>query len=317
LPHHKIAIILILSFSLLYPKEIHPTFKLESMGFINDFAVHKSIIYLGNDEGSVDVFDLTTGKLINQIVLDLVTTRLGDLISPNVLSVDYLNGKLLIVSTGAGSYRNVWIYQNLQLKKIIAEDKKLTIKEARFIDDEKLLLGTFSSEVILHDIGESYNVYKRHVTQSTLCDIQLSEDKTKVIMSDESGEIRLLDVKTSETLKVYDSQNVDKVYHVAYAKGVIVTAGQDRRVAVYQEGKKDYHIKSDFLVYCCGISPSGKVGIYSSNEKHHLQLFDTKTEKKLDTLIGHKGMVNQIKFINEKELFSVERSPYIYYWRLD
>lgn len=298
-------------------KEIHPTFKLESMGFVNDFTVHKNIIYVANDEGTVDVFDLKTGKLINQIILDLVTTRLDDLISPNILSVDYLNGKLLIVSVGLGNYRNVWIYENFELKKIIGVDKKLTLKEARFIDDEKIMLGTFSSEIILHDIGESYNVYKRHVTQSTLGDIELSEDKSKVVMSDESGEIRLLDVKTSETLKVYDSQNVDNVYHIAYAKGVIITAGQDRRVAVYQDGKKDYHIKSDFLVYCVGISPSGKVGVYSSGEKSDLQLFNTKTEKKLDKLIGHKGIINQIKFINEKELFSVERSPYIYYWRLD
>ena len=287
------------------------------MGFINDFTVHENIIYLANDEGSIDVFDLTTGKLINQIVLDLITTMMQDLQPPNVLSVDYLNGKLLIVSTGVGAYKNVWVHENHRLKKIIGAEKKLTIKEARFINDEKIMLGTFSSEIILHDLGESYNVYKRHVTQSTLGDIQLSEDKTKVIMSDESGEIRILDAKTSETLHVYDSQNVDNVYHVAYANGVVVTAGQDRRVAVYQKARKDYHIKSDFLVYCCGISPSGKVGIYSSNEQHHLQLFDTKTEKKLDVLIGHKGMINQIKFINEKELFSVERSPYLYYWKLD
>ena len=313
----KLLLIITLFVSLLDAKEISPTFKLKSMGFVNDFTVHKNIIYVANDEGSVDVFDLSTGKLINQIVLDLVTTMVQDLIPPNILSVDYLNDKLLIVSTGSGPYKNVWIYENLQLKKIIGEEKKLTIKEARFIDDEKIMLGTFASEVILHDIGESYNVYKRHVTQSTLGDIQLSEDKTKVVMSDESGEIRLLDVKTSKTLKVFDSQNVDNVYHVAFAKGIIITAGQDRRVAVYQEGVKDYHIKSDFLVYCVGISPSGKVGVYSSNEQHHLQLFNTKTQKEMDTLIGHKGMVNQIKFINEKELFSVERSPFVYYWRLD
>ena len=155
------------------------------------------------------------------------------------------------------------------------------------------------------------------MTQSTLGDIALSEDRSKVVMSDESGEIRLIDVKTSKTLKVFSSQNVDNVYHVAYAKGVIITAGQDRRVAVYQDGEKDYHIKSDFLVYCVGISPSAKTGVYSSGEQSNLQLFNTKTKEKTDILVGHSGIVNQIKFINEKELFSNERSPYVYYWRLD
>ncbi|MBC8238414.1 MAG: nitrate reductase [Helicobacteraceae bacterium] len=314
----KIAIILILIFSLqAYAKEIHPTFKLKSMGFVNDFTVNENIIYIANDEGTVDIFDLNTGELIHQIVLDPVVTELGDLQSPNILSVDHLNEKLLILSIGAGPYRNVWIYENFTLKKIIAEDKKLILKEARFVDDEKIILGTFSSEIILYDIGENYNLYKRHVTQSTLGDIALSKDKTKVVMADESGEVRLLDVKTSQTLGVFDTQNVDNIYHVAYAKGVIITAGQDRRVAVYQEGVKDYHIKSDFIVYCVGISPSGKIGVYSSGEESDLQLFDTKTEKKMDKLVGHKGTVNQIKFINEKELFTNERNSYVYYWRLD
>lgn len=287
------------------------------MGLVNDFSVEKNIIYVANDAGTIDVFDLTTGKLINQIIIDLVTSRMGALVSPNVISVDSLNNKLLIVSMGVDSYRNIWTYENFELKKIIGEEKKLTVKEARFIDDEKIMLGNFSSEIILHDIGESYNLYKRHVTQSTLGDIALSEDRSKVVMSDESGEIRLIDVKTSKTLKVFSSQNVDNVYHVAYAKGVIITAGQDRRVAVYQDGEKDYHIKSDFLVYCVGISPSAKTGVYSSGEQSDLQLFNTKTKEKTDILVGHSGIVNQIKFINEKELFSNERSPYVYYWRLD
>ena len=287
------------------------------MGLVNDFVVNKNVIYIANDAGTVDVFDLTTGKLVNQIMIDLVTNRMKTLVSPNVISVDYLNGKLLIVTIGIDAHRNVWTYENFELKKIIGEDKKLTIKEARFVDDEKIMLGDFSSEIILHDIGESYDLYKRHVTQSTLSDIALSEDKSKVVMSDESGEIRVLDVKTSKTLKVYSSQNVDNVYHVAYANDIIITAGQDRRVAVYQDGVKDYHIKSDFLVYCVGITPSGKTGIYSSGEESDLQLFNTKTKEKLDKLVGHEGIVNQIKFINEKELFSNERSPYVYYWRLD
>lgn len=313
----NIIFVFILLFSFVGAKEIYPTFKLKSNGLVNDFAVNDNIIYIASDVGTVEVFDLNSGELVHQISLDLIINVMGDTITPNILSVDYLNGKLLIVSTDVSSYRNVWLYKDFELTKIMGKEKKLTVKEARFTNDETIILGTFSSEIILHDIAESYKLYTRHVTQSTLGDIALNEDKTKVAMSDESGEIRLLDVATSKILKVYSSQNVDNVYHVAYAQGVIITAGQDRRVAVYQNGVKDYHIKSDFLVYCVGISPSGKVGVYAKGEQSDLQLFDTKTQKELDTLVGHKGIINQIKFINEKELFSNERSPYVYYWRLD
>ncbi len=312
-----LLIIFLLLLPLLNAKEIHPTFKLKSMGLVNDFTVVKDKIYIANSAGTVDIFDLNSGKLVEQIIIDLVTTRMNKLVSPNVLSVDYKNGKVLIVSMGVDSYRNVWIYENHKLTKTIDEDKKLTIKEARFVNDEKIILSTFASQIVLHDIGEHYNLYNQHISQSTLGDITLSEDKKRVVMSDESGKVRLIDVKTSKTLKTFSSQNVDNVYHLAFAKGVIITAGQDRRVAVYQDGIKDYHIKSDFLVYCVGISPSSNIGIYSKGEKSNLQLFDTKNGNKTDELVGHSGIVNHIKFINENELFSSDRGYYVYFWRLD
>jgi len=128
------------------------------MGLVNDFVIEKNIIYIANDAGTVDIFDLKTQKIINQIVLDPITSSRRQLLPPNILSVDYLNGKVLMVSTGVEAYKNVWIYENHELKKIIGEDKKLTLKEARFTDDEKILLGTFGSEMMLHDLEESYNL---------------------------------------------------------------------------------------------------------------------------------------------------------------
>lgn len=313
----KLFLSLLLLLSLTQAKEIRPTFKLKSMGIVSDFVVVKDKIYIANDEGSIDIFDLTTQQLVQQIFINLVTSKMNDLLPAKILSVDYINGKLLIVSVGEHAFRNVWLYENHELTQLMDESAKLTIKEARFINDEKILLGTFASEIILHDNDEKYNLYKRHVSQSTLGDIVLSEDKKRVLMSDESGEVQLIDVESSKTIKTFKTQNVDNVYHLAFAKGVIVTAGQDRRVGVYRDGYEDYHIKSSFLVYCVGLSPSALTGVYSSGEKSDLQLFDIKSKQKLDKLVGHSGIVTQIKFINETELFSSARDNYVYFWKLD
>jgi len=304
-------------FATLHSKEISPVFKYKSVGFVNDFIVVKDKLYVANDAGVIDIFNLKTRKIQQQIPLELVISNTGELRSANILSIDYLDGKILAVSIGKNAYRNVWIYENHQLKKIIDESAKLSIKEARFLDKDKILLATFASEILLYDNSEKYIKYKSHITQSTLGDIVLSKDKKRVLMADESGEVRVLDTNTFQTLQVYDSQNVDNIFHIAHANGVTITAGQDRRVGVYQKGKSDYHIKSTFLVYCVGITPSGKVGIYSSSEDSILQLFNTNTKRKMDTLVGHTSTVNQIKFINETELFSSEASPYIYRWKLD
>lgn len=311
----KLLILLLLFFTL-SAKEISPLHTFKAIGYVSDFIVTNNKLFAASDEGIVTVFDLQSKKIVDIIKVEPIVTDSGELQPPRLLNIDYYKGKLLLVSIGKDFYRNVWIYENHRLKKIIGQEAKLTIKEARFIDDEKILLATFASEILLHDKSEHYNVYNRHVTQSALGDIVLTKDKKSVIMSDESGEIRILDVASGQTLQVLASENVDNVFHVAHANGITITAGQDRRVAVYQEDKTPYHLKSDFFVYCVGITPSGKTGIYSSGVKHKLQLFSTQTKQKLDKLSGHTALVNQIKFINEKELYSSENSPFIYYWKI-
>ena len=302
--------------SLATAKDITPSLTFKAIGLVSDFVIDKNRLYVATDVGTVDIFDLHTQKIIQQIILPPVTTAMDDLVPARVLSVDRYNNKTLIVSIGRDAFRNVWIYKSNSLQQIVDERAKLTIKEARFVDDEHLIYATFGSEIILHDTKENYQLYKTHISQSTLGDIALNHDKTKMIFSDESGEIKLIDIQSSTVEQTYASENVDNVYHVAYSNGIIITAGQDRRVGVYQKGKKAYHIKSDFLVYCVGISPSGKTAVYSSGEENHLQLFNTKTKRKSHRLVGHKAIINQIKFINEKELFSADRSQEVLYWRL-
>ncbi len=313
----RIALLIIFGYFLvsLYAKEISPTFRLHASGVVSDFVINDDTLYVATDRGIVDIFDLKTKKIINQIIIAPLVTGRGELIPARIHSVDYLNGKVLILSSGKNQYRNVWLYENHRLKQIVDERKELFIKEARFINDDRIMFGTFASEMILYDTAESYQVYKTHMTQSTLGDITLGDYK-KMIMSDESGEIRIIDIESSKVEKVYASQNVDNVYRVAYANGVILTAGQDRRVGVYQEGMKPYYMKSDFLVYCVGVSPSGTLGVYSSGVNSDLQLFNTKTKAKGDRLVGHFATVNTIKFISENELFSSGEEKDIFFWKL-
>lgn len=312
----KIYIIFFLLIFTASAKEIRPSVVYKSTGFVNDFAIGENRLYVGNDAGVVDVFDIKSAKIINQISLPLLTSSMNQIIPADVLSVDFLNGKLLIMSVGHDSYRNVWIYENNKLKQILDEKRKLTIKKARFVNDEKIMLATLGSDIILYDTKEAYNLYSSHVSSSAMGDIAFSEDKKEMILSDESGAVKLIDVASSKTTKNYDSQNVDNIYKVAYKNGTIITAGQDHRVGVYQREQKPYYLKSDFLVFCVGLSPSGNIGIYSSGEENVLQLFDVKTKIKLDRLVGHKNIINNILFINEKELFSSSRDSNIYYWKL-
>ena len=300
-----------------YSQNIKPTFVFKSKGFVNDFVIDGSKMYVANDEGSVEVFDLATQKLLDEIFIEPIYTAKQTWQNSKILSVDRYNGKTLIVSNDVGPYRNVWIHDGHALKHIINPSHKSSIKEARFIKNDKYILGTLGYELSLYNSSDNYKSYTTQPEQSSFSDMVLSEDKKTMITASESGQVILSDTQTGKKIKEFKALNLDKVYQVAYKNGTVITAGQDRRIAVFPKDRDDYFIKSNFLVYSVGLSPSGKLGVYSKNTDNDLEVFNTQTKKKLATLKGHYAIPTTIKFYDEKSLFSAGYENKIFYWRID
>ncbi len=313
----KKIFLLFLLFNSIFAQDIKPIFTLETRSLVYDFVLDGTNLYVANDMGTVEVFDLFKQKRVDEIVLPPIYTMQGKKTTPKIISVDRLKGKTLFVSTTLKGFREVWLHDGFSLKKIIQEKDELTVRKAKFIDDKRFILGTVGHEVILYDMSDSYKLYRKHIEQSAFSDIVLSEDKNTMVSSSQSGRVSLLDAKTGDILKKLESQNVDNIYKVSYKNGTIVTAGQDRRVGVYPKNEKPYYIKSDFLVYSVGLNPSGTILVYSSGEEHYLQVYDIKTKKRLNRLIGHSSTPTNIKFFNEKELFSSGDENRVFYWKID
>ncbi len=314
---HKTLMALLVLFSTLHAKDITPIASIKVSGLVSDFVKDGDYLYVATDAGSVDIIDLYTREMVKQIHLEPLKNVMGDLVPARIHSVDRFQNKTLLVSSGISAYRNVWIDDGSVLKKIIDEEKHLMPKRAFFTDKGDIVLGTFGSDVILYNHEENYKLYDSHISESTMGGMVLSQDKKKMVISDESGTARLIDVESAKVEKTFSSEHVDNIYSVAYSNGLIITAGQDRRVGVYQENKNAYHIKSDFLVYCVGLSPSAKTGVYSSGEDHDLQLFHTKDGSKTDRLIGHYATPTKIMFIYENALISAGDEETIFFWKID
>ena len=298
-------------------KEIKPITTIQTSGMVSDFVEDQGYLYVATDAGIVDIIDLSQQKIIDQIKLEPLTTAQGKSIPARIHSIDRIDGKTLFVSSGISAYRNIWIKEGNVLKKIIDEQAHMMPKSAFFASKEHIVFGSFGSDVILYDNNEQSTLYERHISESTMGGMILSEDRSKMIISDESGAVRVIDLNSSKVLQTFTSEHVDNIYRVAYKKGVILTAGQDRRVGIYHMNGKAYHLKSDFLVYAVGLSPSGRTGIYSSGFEHHLQLFDTANGKKGDTLVGHYAIPNKICFINETSIISAGDEDKIFFWKLE
>ncbi|MCF6201323.1 MAG: WD40 repeat domain-containing protein [Hydrogenimonas sp.] len=313
---NRFAISLICIFSLAISSEILPSAKFFASGIVTDFVVENGRLYVGTDRGTVDIFDIDRNKMLYQVALEPIEDGRGGAIPPKVLSVDVRDGELLIVSIGKEGFRRVWLYRDFTLQKVADENRKLFIKEARFSDNGHIVVGTFGSQLALYGVDESYEIYRRSASSSSLGALALDYSGGKLFFGDEAGDIYIFDIKSGREVEKLSAGHLDKVHSLAYAKGVVVSGGHDRRVGVHFLGATHYYIKTGFPVFCVGISPNGNRALFSSGDRQILQLFDVKTGKFVGRLAGHQALVNKILFLSEERVISSERSRMLLLWSL-
>jgi WD40 repeat protein len=241
---------------------------------------------------------------------------MGDKMPSKIYSIDLVNNKILIVSQGMKGYRNIFIYENKKLKKIIDIDKKYFIKKASFVDDEKIIFALLSNQIGLYNYKKDNLEYLFQVSPSSFSDFAISEDKKTIASTDESGIVRVIDIETGKTIRQPKAVNLDRVYQLDYKNGVILTAGQDRKCVVYKNSSA-YFLDFDFLLYSCGLSPSARLAAVAYNERNEVLVFDVDSQKKLYKLMGQKATLTQILFKNNKEIFVSSDDPKINYFNLD
>jgi len=296
-------------------QNLRPEYKMIASGSVQDMVLSKQNIYVATDAGKVDIFDLQTKIKKDSIELPKIKDFMGDEVASKIYSVDYFNDKLLITSQGRSGYRQLWIYSNKKLKNIIDKSSYLLINEARWIDKDLAIFGLMSNEIILYNIKDKKIIYQFQVSSSPFSDLAISEDKKTFITTEESGIVRKYKTKTAQFLGKVGAKNLDKVFSLDYKKGVVLTAGQDRKSVVYKSNN-NYEFEFDFLLYSCGLSPNAKLGAIAYNENNDILVFDIDTQKKLYNLHGQDSTLTKILFINDKELLSSSDSKTINYWRL-
>ena len=80
-----------------------------------------------------------------------------------ILSVDYSDGRLLFVSRVLEGWRELYIYENKTLTKLIDKKEKMTLQEVKFVDDERAVIMTMSNALILFDITKKKILYKKQL----------------------------------------------------------------------------------------------------------------------------------------------------------
>jgi len=314
----KLFLILLLTIYA-FSANIAPFAKIEADAPVKDMVLRDNKLIIGTTKSFLEVYDLNTKSFTKKITIPKIKDFMGDTIDARVASVDYIDGKYLLLSdSGIGGYSNLRINENNQTIDIITAKNKMPIVKARFIDKEHILLGFLSDELALFDIKTKKLLYRVQLTESKFSDFALNEDKTLAVVGCESGELTLFDVKKGKVLKRLASQNVDTLYRVDIKKDIAVAGGKDRRAVWYniKSGKGGY-FKATFFIYASALSPSATKAAYSMDENSDITVYNLNTESKIDVLKGQKGSLNTIIFKDENTIFSASDDKTILEWKLN
>lgn len=299
-------------------KDLAPTSSLLASGGVTDLVLNNDKLYVATAASSVDIFDIKTQEKINSIKMPQIKDFLGDIIDSKIYSVDVLEENILILSQGEKGGRNLDIYKDGKFESIIKDTQRQFIARAKFLDENHIIYGLLSNQIYLYDIKNKKIIKEIQVSQSKFSNFKLTQDKTKLVVCDESGVINMLDSKNFDIIKTFRYQNLDNVFQVDIKDNLILTAGQDRRAAVYNlDTKNAYYKEYSFLVYAAALSPSTKLAAVASDEENNVTIFDTSSQANLYKLTQNKATLSNILFLNENEIIVTSDAKQINYYKID
>jgi WD40 repeat protein len=322
---NKIFLIFIICIGL-FAKDLKPTLIYNANGGVTDIVKQNDKLYVATQASRVDIFDLKTKKLIQSIKVPQIKDFMGDTIDAKVYNTDVYKDKVLLVAQAKKGFRQLYIYKNNKISLEISIKRKMFISKAKFINDELILFSLLGNEMYLYNYKTHKIVWKIDVRpidaefNSTFADFALNEDKSIAVVADESGDLKLVDIKKAKVIQVLAGHNLDKVFKVDIKNNVVITAGQDGRCVVYNlKNNSNYFLREEpnwFLIYGAGLSPNAKFGAYSSDENNNVTIFDIYTKQKLFKLTNNLMTLSSILFISEDEIFVGTDSNKFNYYKL-
>lgn len=311
---------IIVSANMLLPAQSY-----KASGPVTDIIVDDEVIMVSTGVGAIDFFDIKNKTLLKSVTIPNIKDFMGDMVEAKIYNLDLYKNKLLFTAQAAKGFREVFLYENNTLTKIISSQEQMLIAEAKFINENEIVLSTLGNEMSRYNYKEKKTIWTINVKRerdsfnSKFSDLAINETRNLVVVADESGDLKIIDITKGKIVQYLTARNLDNVFKVDFKNNKIITAGQDGKCVFYNLTKdKDYYLREKrwFLIYAAGLSPTGNRGAFSSDEENNVIVFDTKSKEKLYTLTGNIMTLSSIVFINEKELFVTSDSNQFNYYNL-
>jgi len=289
-------------------------------GAPSDAVVHNGKIYFATEMGKVDIVDSKRMRKVKSIVFPKFEDFMGGLQAPKVFSVDVSpDGKTVIaVVQGNRGGRELYTYRGGKLYKIFSWRDNIQAYRVRFVDNNRVILGLSGDEIILYDLKGRKIIYRKYVGMSYFSDMEINSKRDKIALTDESGDTRIIDVKTGKIVKIIEELNKDKAFDIDFKNDRILNGSRDKRAVYYNLKTNKYKIyrSNDFMVFSVGLSPTGKRGAYLYNSKYDVRVVETESGSYITTLRGHLATPSIIKFVNESSVVTGCDDGKVFFWKI-
>jgi len=311
--------------TILVATNLQPSYVYKANGSVTDIIHSNNKIFVATNASAINIFDLKTKKLIDTIKIPQVKDFMGDLTDSKIYNLDIYKNKLLFTAQASKGFREVFLYEKNILTKLISSDKMLLVGKSKFVNETQIVFSTLGNEMYLYDFQKDKILWQINVKKiedsfnSKFSDFAINEKRNLIVVADESGDLKIVDIKKAKIIKYLEARNLDNVFKVDFKNNKIITAGQDGKCVFYDLDKNtDYYLKEKrwFLIYAAGLTPSGAKGAFSIDEENNVIVFDTKTKEKLFKLENNLMTLSSILFINENEVFITTDSHQFNYYNL-
>jgi len=285
-------------------------------GGVKDVTYKNQLLYIATEIGTVEIFNLNTGKKVQKITLPNIKDFFDEPIKPKVYSIDVSSdGTIYMLVQSTEGFSQLYRYKNKKLELLIPEKQKLLAVKAKLYKDRYILLGLPANDIILYDLKNKKKVYQLHISRSPFSDFAINKDH--VAIACESGIVYIVHIPTGKIEQNIPKMNLDKTFKIDFKGNYIFTGGRDKKATLYNLKTKEKHVfKAKFFVYSVGLSPSLKYGAYGINEQSDIAVFDIPLKTTRYILKGHSYALNNILFITDNQLVTTDESRKILYWRL-
>ena len=304
--------------NIVWGKDLTPTLKIDVNESVKDMVLTGSTLVMGTDGGKLKAYNLDEKKFTKIIQLPKIKDFMGDSMDTRVSSVDYLDGKYLMLSdSGVGGYSDLRVNENNKTLDIFTEKDKLALVEAKFIDNSNILVAFLSNEAALYNLTTKKFIYRVQLNGSKFSDFALNRDKTLAAFACESGEIIIIEPKSGKIVKHLNGINLDNVFKVDIKKDIVATAGKDRKAGWYNlsTGKKDF-IQANFFIYATALSPDASMAAFAMDENNNITIVNLSSKSKPFLLKGQKSTLNTIIFKDNSTVFAASDDTFVSMWKL-